>query len=172
LDNLANIIFNSYAVTAKTYLKPGIEQKLRAIPSGGALYPLELYVAAFNVSGLSPGIYHYNVEAHALEAVRTGRFSAEFGRAVFYEDMFKDVSATFVITGRIRRSFIKYGERSYRFMTLEAGHLGQNICLASFALDLGCLMLGGFFDDDIDDLLGVDGVNEMTLYTATVGTAD
>jgi SagB-type dehydrogenase family enzyme len=169
-NNLANIIFNAYAITAKTILKPGIEQKLRAVPSGGALFPLELYVASFKVDGLRPGIYHYNVEAHSLELVREGQFSEEFGRAVFYEDMFKDVSATFIITGRIRRSFIKYGERSYRFMMLEAGHLGQNICLTSFALELGCLMLGGFYDDDIDGIIGVDGVNEMTLYTATVGT--
>ena len=170
LDNLANIIFNAYAITAKTYLKPGIEQKLRAVPSGGALYPLELYIAAFNVEGLSSGVYHYNVEAHALELVREGQFSAEFGRAFFYEEIFEGVSATFIITGRIRRSFIKYGERAYRFMTLEAGHLGQNLCLASFALELGCLMLGGFYDDDIDDILEVDGVNEMTLYTANIGT--
>lgn len=169
LQNLASIIFNSYAVTAKTVLKPGVEQKLRAVPSGGALYPLELYVAVFNVSGLAPGIYHYNVEAHSLELVRPGQFNARFGQATFYEEMFKGVAATFVIAGRIRRSFIKYGERAYRFMTLEAGHLGQNLCLASFALDLGCLMLGGFYDDDIDEMLGIDGVNEMTLYTATIG---
>ena len=169
LNNLTNIIFNAYGLTAAVTMTFGVEQKLRGVPSGGALYPLELYVAAFRVDGLPAGIYHYNVEAHSLELVREGPFDAEFGRAVFYEDMFKTVSAAFVITGVPKRSAFKYGERAYRFINLEAGHVGQNICMTATALGLGCLMVGGFYDDDIDSLVGVDGLNELTLYTAAVG---
>jgi SagB-type dehydrogenase family enzyme len=172
LSALANLIFHAYGVTAKTILKEGIEQKMRAVPSGGALYPLELYVAAQNVTGLAPGVYHYGVEAHALELVREGQFNVQLGRASFYEEMFKQVSATLIITGVLRRSFIKYGERAYRFMMIEAGHVGQNICLTSFALDLGCLTLGGFYDDDVDEVVGIDGVSETTLYMAAIGTTD
>jgi SagB-type dehydrogenase family enzyme len=172
LNALANIIFHAYGVTAKTTFKPGIDQKVRSVPSGGALFPLELYVAAHNVRDLAPGVYHYGVEAHSLEMVREGQFNAQLGRALFFEDMFRNVSATFVITGVLKRSFIKYGERAYRFMMLEAGHVGQNICLSAFALDLGCLMLGGFYDDDVDEIIGIDGVSETSLYTAAIGTAD
>lgn len=169
LNNLTNIIFNAYGLTAAVTMTFGVEQKLRGVPSGGALYPLELYVAAFRVDGLPAGIYHYNVEAHSLELVREGMFDAEFGQAVFYEDMFKTVSAAFVITGVPKRSAFKYGERAYRFINLEAGHVGQNICMTATALGLGCLMVGGFYDDDIDSLVGVDGLNELTLYTAALG---
>lgn len=169
LNNLTNIIFNAYGLTAAVTMTFGVEQKLRGVPSGGALYPLELYVAAFRVDGLPAGIYHYNVEAHSLELVREGSFDEEFGRAVFYEDMFKTVSAAFVITGVPKRSAFKYGERAYRFINLEAGHVGQNICMTATALGLGCLMVGGFYDDDIDSLVGVDGLNELTLYTAALG---
>jgi SagB-type dehydrogenase family enzyme len=169
LNNLTNIIFNAYGLTAAVTMTFGVEQKLRGVPSGGALYPLELYVAAFRVDGLPAGIYHYNVEAHSLDLVREGPFDAEFGRAVFYEDMFKTVSAAFVITGVPKRSAFKYGERAYRFINLEAGHVGQNICMTATALGLGCLMVGGFYDDDIDSLVGVDGLNELTLYTAALG---
>jgi SagB-type dehydrogenase family enzyme len=172
LNAIANIIFNTYSITARTLLAPGIEQKLRAVPSGGALYPLELYVVLHEVEGLAPGVYHYNVEAHALELVREGQFNLQIGRAVFYEDMFKKVSATFIITGVLRRSFLKYKERAYRFMMLEAGHVGQSIMLTAIALNLGCLVLGGFYDDDLDEIVGADGVTETTLYTAAIGTTD
>ena len=169
LNNLSNIIFNAYGITGKITLNFGIEEPLRAVPSGGALYPLELYVASHKVEGLEPGIYHYNVLNHSLELVREGQFSGELGRALFYEEMFKGVSAAFLITGVLKRSSIKYGERAYRFMMLEAGHVGQNICLTSFSLNLGCLMLGGFYDDDVDRILGIDGVSETMLYASAVG---
>jgi SagB-type dehydrogenase family enzyme len=172
LNNVAHILFNSYGTTGRMTLSFGIEQDARAVPSGGALYPLELYFAAHKVDGLEPGIYHYNVEGHSLELVRQGQFSAEFGRALFYEDMFKNVAGTLVITAVPRRSSLKYGERSYRFINLEAGHVGQAACLTSCALDIGCVMLGGFYDDDVDDLIGVDGVNEMTLYTCAFGRVE
>ena len=163
-------MYNAYGITARTALAPGIEQKIRAVPSGGALYPLELYVAAHNVEGMEPGVYHYGVEAHSLELVQAGQFNTQIGRAVFYEDMFRTVSATFIITGVLRRSSIKYGERAYRFMLMEAGHLGQNIALTAAALNLACLTLGGFHDDDMDEVVGVDGVSETTLYAAAIGT--
>jgi SagB-type dehydrogenase family enzyme len=172
LNNVAHILFNSYGTTGRMTLSFGIEQDARAVPSGGALYPLELYFAAHKVDGLEPGIYHYDVEGHSLELVRQGQFSAEFGRALFYEDMFKNVAGTLVITAVPRRSSLKYGERSYRFINLEAGHVGQAACLTSCALDIGCVMLGGFYDDDVDDLIGVDGVNEMTLYTCAFGRVE
>jgi SagB-type dehydrogenase family enzyme len=169
LNDLTSIIFNAYGLTATISLSFGVEQKLRGVPSGGALYPLELYAVAFRVDGLPSGVYHYNVEAHSLELLREGQFDAEFGRAVFYEDMFKTVSAAFVITGVPKRSAFKYGERAYRFINLEAGHVGQNICMTATALGIGCLMVGGFYDDDIDSLVGIDGLNELSLYTAAVG---
>ncbi len=169
LNNVAHILFNSYGTTGRMTLSFGIEQDARAVPSGGALYPLELYVAAHKVDGLEPGIYHYNVEGHSLELVREGQFSVEFGRALFYEDMFKNVAAALVVTAIPRRSSMKYGERSYRFINLEAGHVGQAACLTACALDIGCVMLGGFYDDDVDNLIGIDGVNEMTLYTCALG---
>ena len=172
LNNVAQILFNAGGITGRMTLSFNIEQDARAAPSGGALYPLELYVAAHKVDGLEPGIYHYNVEEHSLELVREGQFSAEFGEALFYEDMFKSVAATIVITAVPKRSSLKYGERSYRFMNLEAGHVGHAACLTACALDIGCVMLGGFYDDHVDDLLGVDGVNEITLYTCALGRVE
>ena len=169
LANLSTILRNSYGITSSFTLPFNVEQKVRAVPSGGALYPLELYAACFRVEGLSPAIYHYNVQEHSLENVRSGLFEDELGVAFFYEEMFKKVALAIIITGIQKRSSVKYGERSYRFMTLEAGHVGQNVCLSASALNLGCVMLGGFYDDDVNQIIYVDGVNETTLYGAAIG---
>jgi SagB-type dehydrogenase family enzyme len=169
ISQVSAILRNSYGITGRFKMSYGIDQKVRAVPSGGALFPLEIYLGAFRVEGLDPAIYHYNVQEHGLEKVREGLFDTQLGEAFFYEEMFKKVSIAIVITGIRKRSSLKYGERSYRFMTLEAGHVGQNICLSASALELGCVMLGGFFDDDVNSLVEVDGVNEMTLYGAAIG---
>jgi SagB-type dehydrogenase family enzyme len=127
-------------------------------------------VASFRVEGLPPAIYHYNVQEHALENIRDGLFDTELGPAFFYEEMFKQVSAAIIMTGVLKRSAIKYGERAYRFMLMESGHVGQNICLSSVALGLGCVMLGGFIDYAVNKVLGVDGVNETVIYGAAIGS--
>ena len=169
--NLSTLLWNSYGITGRFHLPFEIEQKVRSVPSGGALFPLEIYVGCFRVDGIEAGIYHYNVQEHCLELVRTGMFEKELGTAFFYEEMFTQISVAVIITGILRRSSLKYGERSYRFMTLEAGHVGQNLCLSASALDLGCVMLGGFMDDDVNRIIEVDGVDEFTLYGAAIGRA-
>ena len=62
------------------------------------------------------------------------------------------------------RTRFKYGVRGYRFALLEAGHVGQNVLLAATALGLGAVPLGGYYDRLTDEFLGLDGVNESTLY--------
>jgi SagB-type dehydrogenase family enzyme len=167
--NLSTLLSNSYGITGRFHLPFEIEQKVRSVPSGGALFPLEIYVGAFRVDGIEPGIYHYNMREHCLELVRPGLFEKELGAAFFYEEMFTQISVAVIITGILRRSSLKYGERSYRFMTLEAGHVGQNLCLSASSLELGCVMLGGFMDDDVNRIIEVDGVDEFTLYGAAIG---
>jgi SagB-type dehydrogenase family enzyme len=169
IDNLSTLLRNSYGVTGGFELSYGIEQTARAVPSGGALFPLEIYIASFRVEGLAPAIYHYNVIKHSLETVRPGLFENELGPSFYYEDMFKRVSAVVIITGILKRSALKYGERAYRFMMIEAGHVGQNLCLSACSLKLGSVMLGGFMDDEVNEVIGVDGVNETVLYAAGIG---
>ena len=74
------------------------------------------------------------------------------------------------ITCCFQRSTYKYGNRGYRFALFEAGHVAQNISLVSHGLGLQCVNIGGFYDQKIDHLLGLDGVNQSTLYLAAIGT--
>jgi SagB-type dehydrogenase family enzyme len=69
------------------------------------------------------------------------------------------------------RTKFKYGERSYRFVLLEAGHIAQNILLAATGVGAAALPVGGFQDDCINELVGLDGCEDMTLYLILVGMA-
>ncbi len=141
----------------------------RCLPSAGGLYPLELYVAASHVDGLEPGLYHYDVRSHRLSQLSQGDCRSILLGAIFIEQAVEGAAAVLILSGVFGRSKIKYGERAYRFVLLEAGHAMQNVCLAATALGLGLCPVGGFIDDKINDLLDIDGIEEAALYAATVG---
>jgi len=162
LHELAALLDAAYGVTAG-----GPDgASFRAVPSGGALYPLELYVLARRVDDLEAGVHHVDPLRRALEAMP----SAEPDGPLSPYDELLDAAALLVaVTGVFWRSRFKYGLRGYRFTLLEAGHVGQNLLLAAAALDLAALPVGGFYDRRVERLLGVDGVNESALYLFAVG---
>ncbi len=143
----------------------------RPVPSAGALYPCELYVIALDVGGIDGGVYHYDPVRHVLERLRLDDPSDELARALVDETLVARASAAIVTTGMFWRSRFKYGLRGYRFTLLEAGHLAQNLVLAAAALRLSALPLGGFYDRRVDDLLGVDGVDESAVHITLLGGA-
>jgi SagB-type dehydrogenase family enzyme len=144
------------------------EPRLRACPSGGALYPLEVYLAAWRVEGVEPGIYHYDVEDHALEQVRSADPGPALAMATHIPQV-AEAAAAIALAGVPLRTRMKYGERGYRFMLLEAGHACQNLLLAVAALGLAAVPIGGFIDDEVDEVLEIDGVDEVSLYLVAVG---
>jgi SagB-type dehydrogenase family enzyme len=141
---------------------------LRTAPSGGALYPVELYVLAQKVAGLKPGIYHYNPVESCLEEVSLGNPFAELMR-VTHVDELKQASMAVALTGVSVKNRVKYGERGYRFMLFEAGHIAQNFLLAANAMKLPAFTIGGFVDDELDRLLKIADFDEASLYVAAVG---
>jgi len=141
----------------------------RAAPSAGALYPIELYPVIHAVEGLSRGIYHYAVREHALEYVRAGDFRGSVTRAGLYQGFLGDAGVCFVLSAVFQRTRWKYRERAYRYVLLEAGHVGQNIYLAATALGLGACAVGAFYDQQFNSLLGLDGTDEAVVYVISVG---
>jgi len=142
---------------------------LRAAPSAGALYPIELYAAAHNVAGLEAGVYHYAVPTHELELLRGGDLRAEVKQAGLGQDHLAQAAVCFVLSAIFQRTRWKYRERTYRYMLLEAGHIGQNLYLAATSLGLGACAVGAFLDDDLNALLGLDGEEEAVLYIIAAG---
>ena len=143
---------------------------LRAAPSGGALYPFEIYPVVNNVKGLDDGIYHYKVADHALELVKAGDFSGAIEKAGLGQSMLGDADVTFVMSAVFDRSRCKYGERGLRYIYMEAGHISQNIWLQAVSLGMGSAVAGAFLDDKANKLLGLDGKDEAVLYMQAVGT--
>lgn len=140
-----------------------------AVPSGGALYPLEVYVVTRSVTGLPQGVFHLDPERRVLEILHEGDVADELGAAMPAPDLLADASAAIFVTAVFWRTRFKYGLRGYRFALLEAGHLMQNVLLAATALGVTAFPLGGFYDAAVEELLGVDGIDESVLYGAVVG---
>ncbi|MBN1979720.1 MAG: SagB/ThcOx family dehydrogenase [Anaerolineae bacterium] len=141
----------------------------RTAPSAGALYPVETYVAINDVEGIEPGIYHYAVETHELEQLKTGNFGSKIAQAALDQGMANQANAVFVWTGVFGRSKWKYKQRAYRYVYLDAGHIAGNLALAAVALGLGSCQIAALYDDEANDLLDVDGVEESTIYMTAVG---
>ncbi len=142
---------------------------LRAAPSAGAQFPIETYVAANRVEGLAPGLYHYAVKQHALHRVREGELAAAIMRAGLGQEFLAQAGVVFVLTAIFQRLRWRYRERTYRYALLEAGHIGQNLYLAAEAAGLGACAVGAYFDDQLNQLLEVDGEEEAALYVLAVG---
>lgn len=142
---------------------------LRTVPSAGALYPIETYLVINAISEIEPGIYHYAVETHELEQLKLGDFRTPIARAALDQEVAHYARVVFVWTAIFERSRWKYKQRAYRYIYLDAGHSAQNVALSAVALGLSSCQIGALYDDEANALLGVDGINESTIYMTVVG---
>lgn len=135
----------------------------RTAPSAGALYPLELYVAT------AEGVYHYNVRDHALRVVSHRPVQTALHEAALNQDAVREAPAVIVVAAVYERTAQKYGgERSPRYVHLEAGHAAQNLLLEAVALNLGAVPIGAFHDEEVQAALGLPSDHEP-LYLIPVG---
>lgn len=156
LKDLARLLVLACAITARAKYTGG-EFHYRSVPSAGALYPCEIYVACENVQGLSAGLYHYSLQNHSLVRLRPIKSgSASPDLCVF-------------ITSVFFRSSWKYGERSYRYMLLDAGHLLENLLLALRAFGVNYAVHWEFPDREVNEFLGLDPRKEACLVVVRVG---
>ena len=141
----------------------------RTVPSGGALYPLELYVAAHTVGGLEAATYRYDPQLHALESHARGDPWPALSSACPLDGLVDGGAAAVLVRAVFGRTRFKYGQRGYRFALLEAGYAMQNAVLAAAALGVRALPLGGYYDAALDQLVGADGVEESVIYALVLG---
>ncbi len=141
----------------------------RTVPSAGGLYPIETYVVANDIAGLDRGVWHYNILAHSLELVREGDLREKAASAALGQGMAGEAPALFVWTAVLGRTLQKYGQRGYRYVYLDAGHVAGNLCLAAVSIGLGSCQIGALYDDESNDLVGVDGERESVVFMSAVG---
>lgn len=168
LGRLGSLLYAGYGVLGAVELQGQMLE--RTVPSGGGLYPLELFVLSQRVAGLDGGAYHYLPLQHGLEVVHPHRLPRLLTAEMFLgQPYLVEAAAIVVIAAVVERSLWKYQDRGYRYILLEAGHVAQNLNLCAEALELGSLNLGGFFDQDVQGLLRLDADTEIALYAVAVG---
>ena len=141
---------------------------MRTAPSAGALYPLEVYVVAGNVTGLTAGIYRYASDGHEISQLSSGDKRAELARAALNQSFIGDAPVSFVFTAVYERTTGKYGERGIRYADMEAGHAAENLLLEGVALGIGAVTVGAFDDAQVKRVMGLPG-NETPLYIIPAG---
>lgn len=167
LLDLGRLLYASYGVRGRRRVD-GAGGWDRPAPSAGGLYPVELYLITRDVEGLSDGVYHYDARAHELSQIREGRFHDQMVDLTMGQGMVREAGVICALTAVRARNMVKYGQRGYRFLLLDAGHVGQNLYLGATALGLGPVGIGGFLDAEVADLLRLPA-GEDVLYLIAVG---
>lgn len=147
---------------------PSSDDHRRAYPSAGGNYPLELYVCVLEGENIDTGLYHYDVLNHDLAALKRGVNPDEWAFITLPKGAPSFVVFVTAVEYRMTR---KYGNRGYRYILMEAGHLMQNLCLAAQARGLGGRPYAHILEDDVDNYIGLNS-GEWTLYAGVFGKPD
>lgn len=162
----------SYLLWCTQGVKGGVSMPvtLRTVPSAGARHAFETYLLVNNVQGLTPGLYRFLAVEHKLVEINLeSGLSDRMVAACGGQRMVKAGAVTFAWTVDSYRMTWRYGERGYRYMHLDAGHVCQNMYLAAESIDCGVCAIAAFDDEAANRLLGLDGEEQFVIYFATVG---
>lgn len=173
LENLSNLLHHSNGVTETKTFEDRTTWQLRTTPSGGALFPIEIYIAVQNVEGLESGIYLFNPLKNCiyqLQKMDNESINKTLTRSMpGLEDTYKNSAITVMLASFMPRIRFKYKERAYRFALMEIGHIAQNLILSAEFEELGAICIGGFMDDVLNKLINADGVDRSVQYCVAIG---
>jgi len=143
---------------------------LRTVPSAGARHAFETYVLINRVEGIKPGLYRYISLEHALLSIELNEGMAEkVAEACLQQNQVTKSAVTFIWVAVTERMYWRYGERGYRYLHLDAGHVCQNLYLAAEAIQSGVCAIAAFDDDEMNNLLQLDGQALWVIYCAALG---
>jgi len=148
LNHLSQLLWAAQGITDP-------KEGKRAAPSGGALYPLDIYliIGGNGVEGVESGVYHYLPEKHSISLLSKGDRRKEIATASLWQMWMAKAPVIFIITAEYRRITGKYGERGIRYALMEVGHVGQNLFLQAEALGLGAGIVGAFNDAEVSKVM-------------------
>jgi SagB-type dehydrogenase family enzyme len=148
----------------------GTQATLRTVPSAGARHAIETYLLVNRVQGLPPGLYRYRALEHRLQELTLIQgIAAQIQEAGLKQKHITGSAVTFIWSATVYRMIWRYGERGYRYLFLDAGHICQNLYLAAESIGYGVCAIAAFDDDRMNELLQLDGKDEFALYLATCG---
>ena len=168
LDGLTALLYYSAGVTRRKTYPGGGEVLFRAAASTGALYQTELYVAAGNVDGLPPGLYHFCPGDFTLRRLREGDVRAALAAAAADPTLSRR-AATLILTAIFWRNTWKYQARGFRHLFWDSGTMLANTLAVGDALGLTPRVVTGFVDAEVDHCLGLDPEREVALELVALG---
>ena len=158
LNHLSQLVWAGQGIT------DSLENK-RTAPSGGALYPLDIYIliGENGAEKTKGGVYRYLPKEHSLLPIAKGDRRKEIALASLSQMWMAQAPIIFIITAEYRRITGKYGERGIRYALIEVGHVGQNLFLQAEALGLGAGIVGAFNDTEVSNIAGLPPKHEPLL---------
>jgi SagB-type dehydrogenase family enzyme len=168
LSILATLLLRGYGTTGRI-IGENHPRTPRTVPSAGALYPIDIFLFANHVEGLEIGLYHYCPIKKGLHPLNHVHIKEILAEGLVQREEFSDVPLLLFFVASFERTIFKYGERGYRFVFLDSGHIAQNINLVATALGLASCNICGYYDNKIDDALDLDGINQSVVYIIAIG---
>jgi SagB-type dehydrogenase family enzyme len=145
---------------------------VRTVPSAGARHAFETLLLVNAVEGLEPGVYRYLALDHRLLRLDLGEsqdLTPRLVRACLNQEQVNRSAVTFFWVAVAQRMTWRYGERGYRYLHLDAGHVCQNLYLAEHVIGCGVCAIGAYDDDALNGVLNLDGEEQFVIYAASVG---
>ena len=168
IEHLSKLLWAAQGINELGY-------RFRTTPSAGATYPLEVYVVISNngvmideTHYLPAGSCKYDYKDHSIELIKEGDLKEELAGASLNQEWVRKAPINIVICAVYERTTKRYGDRGYRYVHMEDGHVGQNIYLMAAAINLGTVAIGAFYDDEVRNVIGAE-VKEEPLYVMPVG---
>jgi len=144
----------------------------RSVASAGGLYPIDVVFASLSVIDLPSGIYRYDPTAHRLLSMFAAeRVETLLGCFSVPEDAIsiRRSCGVILLIGQSWRTMRKYGARGMRFVFMEAGAIGHSVALVATALGYGSVECASVYDDEVHEVLDLDGTDMALLHTIIVG---
>ncbi len=129
---------------------------------------VETYLVVQKVIGMEPGVYYFSPQQMTLKRLVAGDFRAQTWHFCLGQDLAKDAAVIVIHVAHLKTAVAQYGDRAYRYLHLDAGHIGQRLNLAAIKMELGVSGIGGFYDNEINALLGLS-LDRIVLYVTTLG---
>lgn len=179
LKELSTILYYANGITGELsvvgmhfdsiFREEGSSIKLRSAPSGGGLYPICIYVIPVNVTGLERGVYKYRPYSHKLELISAKFDMNQLKEAIYADIDIEKVNIILVFSYVIYRNARKYGEPSLIYALIETGEISQNVHLIACATGYGSCDIGAYYKNDLEKLLGIDGIFSHIIHVILVG---
>jgi SagB-type dehydrogenase family enzyme len=170
LEELSWLLWTTQGIKEDLTSQVRRQVTLRNVPSAGARHAFETFLLINRVESLDLGIYRYIASKNQLlPLIIDGTIASKVKNAAYKQSMVEKCAVTFIWVADVYRMTYRYGERGYRYLHLDAGHVCQNLYLAAENINCGVCAIAAFHDAEFNNLLNLDGINQFIIYLASVG---